>query len=307
MPQNDAGIRTEPPPSEPSASGPTPLATAAAPPPLEPPGVSAGSQGLRVTPKSGFSVTALWPNSDVFVLPRTPAPAARRRATGSASSAGTCSANRREPPVVVRPRVASRSLIDRGTPWSAPSGSPFTTAISAPRAAARAASAATRQNAFSAGSTASSRARTASVTSTGDTSFFRTRSRSSSADRQISSASLIARIVSFRVVGASVLDLRWRPDGALERAWVRIPDGSWLGVEPAATREAPWGLSDRLWHARAAPGPGAAIPADAVALTVLEALDWSRIDRIPVLAEPGRLPPGGGAAPPHPPPTPPPP
>ncbi|OGK83662.1 MAG: hypothetical protein A2050_03555 [Candidatus Rokubacteria bacterium GWA2_73_35] len=97
-------------------------------------------------------------------------------------------------------------------------------------------------------------------------------------------------------MGASVLDLRWRPDGALERAWVRIPDGSWLGVEPAATREAPWGLSDRLWHARAAPGAGASIPAGAVALTVLEALDWSRIDRIPVLAEPGRLPPGGGAA-----------
>ncbi|OGL02700.1 MAG: hypothetical protein A3E31_10445 [Candidatus Rokubacteria bacterium RIFCSPHIGHO2_12_FULL_73_22] len=94
----------------------------------------------------------------------------------------------------------------------------------------------------------------------------------------------------------SVLDVRWRPDGALACAWVRIPDGSWLGVEPAATRDAPWGLADRLWRARGAPGAGAAIPADAVALSVLEALDWPRIDRIPVLAEPGRLPPGGGAA-----------
>ena len=50
-PQNAAGIRIEPPASVPSATGPTPLATAAAPPPLEPPGVKLGSQGLRVTPK----------------------------------------------------------------------------------------------------------------------------------------------------------------------------------------------------------------------------------------------------------------
>ena len=58
-PQNAAGIRIEPPPSVPSASGPQPLATATAAPPLEPPGVSAGFHGLRVTSKSGFSVTAL--------------------------------------------------------------------------------------------------------------------------------------------------------------------------------------------------------------------------------------------------------
>src|SRR3990167_2735514 len=90
-------MRTEPPPAGPGASGPPPAAPAAAAPPLEPPGVSAGFQGFRVTPKSGFSVTALWPNSEVFVLPRITAPAARRRATGIASSAGTCSANRREP------------------------------------------------------------------------------------------------------------------------------------------------------------------------------------------------------------------
>src|SRR2546422_519435 len=58
-PQNAAGMRIEPPPSVPSASGPQPLATPTAAPPLEPPGVSAGFHGLRVTPKSGFSVTAL--------------------------------------------------------------------------------------------------------------------------------------------------------------------------------------------------------------------------------------------------------
>jgi len=92
-----------------------------------------------------------------------------------------------------------------------------------------------------------------------------------------------------------VLDVRWRPDGALACAWVRIADGSWLGVEPAVARHASWGLSDRLWHARAAPG-AARVPPEAVALTVFEALDWARIDRIPVLAEPARVPPGGGTA-----------
>jgi hypothetical protein len=49
-PQNDAGIRIEPPPSDPSASGVMPEATEAAAPPLEPPGVRSRSQGLRVVP-----------------------------------------------------------------------------------------------------------------------------------------------------------------------------------------------------------------------------------------------------------------
>jgi hypothetical protein len=80
--------------------------------------------------------------------------------------------------------------------------------------------------------------------------------------------------------------------GSLESAWVRIPDGSWLGIEPRATREAPWGLSDRLWHA-AEPSSGAW---HGTPLTVFEALDWARIDRIPTLREPARLPRGGGTA-----------
>jgi len=81
-------------------------------------------------------------------------------------------------------------------------------------------------------------------------------------------------------------------DGSVERAWVRIPDRSWLGIEPRATRDAPWGWSDRLWHATE--------PSSAewrgTPLTVFEALDWTRIDRIPALAEPARLPRGGGSA-----------
>ncbi len=47
IPQQAAGIRTEPPPSEPWAIGTMPLATAAAAPPLEPPAVRRRSQGVR--------------------------------------------------------------------------------------------------------------------------------------------------------------------------------------------------------------------------------------------------------------------
>ena len=47
-PHAAAGMRTEPPPSEPGANGSIPDATAAAAPPLEPPAPSAGFHGFRV-------------------------------------------------------------------------------------------------------------------------------------------------------------------------------------------------------------------------------------------------------------------
>ena len=46
-PEYAAGRRVEPPPSEPSATGTNPAATAAALPALEIPGVREGSHGLR--------------------------------------------------------------------------------------------------------------------------------------------------------------------------------------------------------------------------------------------------------------------
>src|ERR1700682_4555968 len=55
-PQNDAGMRTEPPPSVPSAIGAIPAATDAPAPPLEPPGVRARFHGLRVSPNTRLSV-----------------------------------------------------------------------------------------------------------------------------------------------------------------------------------------------------------------------------------------------------------
>src|SRR5450432_741155 len=97
MPQNEAGIRIEQPKSVPCASGAIPVATATADPPEEPAGLSAGFQGLRVTPKTSLKVLAPAPNSGVLVLPSTIAPAAFRRRTTSASSVGTLSLNSVEP------------------------------------------------------------------------------------------------------------------------------------------------------------------------------------------------------------------
>ena len=89
LPQNAAGMRTEPAPSVPTESGPMPAATATAVPPDEPPGVLAGFQGLRVMPVSGELVSPLQPNSGVVVLPSSTAPASRRRAvTGASTSHG---------------------------------------------------------------------------------------------------------------------------------------------------------------------------------------------------------------------------
>src|SRR5262245_50507520 len=56
-PQHEAGMRIEPPPSPPCATGTIPEATAAAAPPLEPPGVRRTSQGFLVAPNKTGSVT----------------------------------------------------------------------------------------------------------------------------------------------------------------------------------------------------------------------------------------------------------
>src|SRR5512133_3843127 len=90
-PLQAAGIRVEPPPSVATASGAIPLATATAAPPLEPPLERLASQALRVRPNSGESVRHLLPNSGVVVLPIRIAPAARNRATATASWSGTLS------------------------------------------------------------------------------------------------------------------------------------------------------------------------------------------------------------------------
>ena len=77
--------------------------------------------------------------------------------------------------------------------------------------------------------------------------------------------------------------LTWGSDGALTRASVRLPDRSWIEIEPHAGVESPWGVVDRLWH-------------DGTPLTVMTAVEWTHVDTIPTVAEPSRIPPGGGTA-----------
>src|SRR5439155_24948147 len=53
-PQHAAGIRIDPPVSEPSATSASPVATATADPLEEPPGMSAGSNGFTGVPNQGL-------------------------------------------------------------------------------------------------------------------------------------------------------------------------------------------------------------------------------------------------------------
>ncbi len=84
-PQNDAGCRTDPPVSEPSATGTTPAATSAAEPPEEPPGTRAGSRGCFTRPNAECSVEDPIANSSMLVLAAIIAPASRSRVTAVAA------------------------------------------------------------------------------------------------------------------------------------------------------------------------------------------------------------------------------
>ena len=68
MPQKAAGLRSEPPMSEPWASHAVPVASATAAPPDEPAAERDVSQGLRVGPNTSLKVLAPAPNSGVFDL-----------------------------------------------------------------------------------------------------------------------------------------------------------------------------------------------------------------------------------------------
>ena len=70
-----------PPPSEALANGTIPAATAAAAPPLDPPGVRSSAHGLRVGPQASGCVVGRLPISGVFVRPAMTSPAALNLAT----------------------------------------------------------------------------------------------------------------------------------------------------------------------------------------------------------------------------------
>jgi hypothetical protein len=108
--------------------------------------------------------------------------------------------------------------------------------------------------------------------------------------RESTETGVARRLLELGRDGSELTTFRWNADGRLALAWIKITDESWVMIEPRAAYEPPWGMCDRLWHA-AHPSAGAQTP-----LTLFESLDYGAIDRIPVLLEPGRLPPGAGAA-----------
>ena len=109
-------MRIEPPPSLPWAIGTMPAATAAAEPPLDPPGVRSSAQGLRVGPKRRDSVVGRMPISGNVVLPTMTNPASRIRRTRNESWCGTKLPNRSLHIVSGMPSTARLSLIAIGTP-----------------------------------------------------------------------------------------------------------------------------------------------------------------------------------------------
>src|SRR5437016_8271877 len=117
-PHSAAGCRIEPPVSDPRASGAKPAATAAALPPLDPPGTRPGSCGLHVGPNAEFSVELPMANSSRLVLPMGMAPVARTRATTVASYGGRQPSRMRDEHVVGIPRVQRLSLRATGMPAS---------------------------------------------------------------------------------------------------------------------------------------------------------------------------------------------
>jgi hypothetical protein len=99
------------------------------------------------------------------------------------------------------------------------------------------------------------------------------------------------RLVQFDRRGNLIAAFRWRSDGALAWARCRTALGSWIGIEPGVAAHAGWGRSDRVWLLDAS-GPW--VPREEV--TVFQSLDYERLDVIPPLAHPRRLPPGAGTA-----------
>src|SRR4051812_5273838 len=110
VPVQAAGMRTEPPLSVPIAASARPAASAAALPPLDPPGVRSGAIGLGTQPKWSFSLVTPHANSCRLVFPTLTYPPASRSATAGAVASGTWSAKIADPYVVRTPAVSKRSL-----------------------------------------------------------------------------------------------------------------------------------------------------------------------------------------------------
>lgn len=192
---------------------PIPAATAAPAPPLDPPGVTAGSHGLSVRPCRSFFVNQRIENGGAFVRPTKIAPAARRWATTAASPVGISSANETMPLSVGCPSWSVLILVVTGTPCSRPSASPRRCAASAASAATSASSSIVRTTALIAGFTSCSRSRTDSVASRAVTRPARMRAASPTASSCQSAAFSLSDTIA-SLLGTSAERIRARPSAA---------------------------------------------------------------------------------------------
>ena len=182
-------MRMDPPPSLPVAKGHKYAATAAAAPPLDPPGVRSVFQGLHPVIPKLFSHVPTMPNSGTLVLPKMMPPAARTRSTTAESRSGIRSLNTTEPEVVRIPLVIWVSLMGIGSPCRVPSSSPRITAASAAFAVSIASSWVKSRNAFSCESSLSMRSKYSSVSSTGEICFVEINFKRSVAEAKVNPSS----------------------------------------------------------------------------------------------------------------------
>ena len=132
------GIRTDPPVSEPIATGANPNATEAAAPDDEPPETASVSCTHGDVAVFGFSPKPENANSDICVFPKHTVPIAVAFFKTSASSDGTRFFNSKEPASVLIPAVSYKSFQLIGTPSSGDRRNPSRARSSASLASANA-------------------------------------------------------------------------------------------------------------------------------------------------------------------------
>ena len=144
-PCSAAGMRIEPPVSEPSAAHAAPPATDTPPPEVEPPGMRGSASSKLVAAFDGVPWCGLMPtpenaNSDMLVRASSAAPARRRRATaGLSTTAAGRLVSTFEPAVVTWPCTSNKSFTVTASPASAGKGAPVARSESTAAALAAAA------------------------------------------------------------------------------------------------------------------------------------------------------------------------
>src|SRR5262245_58539855 len=103
IPHRADGMRIDPEPSEPWATGPSPAATAEPAPPDDAPDVRRRFHGLAQGGPSRLSHMSLYPKCEVLVFPSRIPPDARSLEAATPSSAGTLFSKNFEPMVVRMP------------------------------------------------------------------------------------------------------------------------------------------------------------------------------------------------------------